>query len=127
MARLVVRANAGDERVVELKMGINRLGRHSENDIRIEHPTISSTHCEVSVENGELVIRDCESTNGTFYLGEPIKEVRLAVGKTFRAGDVELYVDNTDMNVEIPQFKLPKEKPPPVVKRDGALFCPRHE
>jgi pSer/pThr/pTyr-binding forkhead associated (FHA) protein len=127
MARLVVRANAGDERVVELKMGINRLGRHSDNDIQIDHPTVSSTHCELSVENGVLVIRDCDSTNGTFYLGEPVTELRLGVGETFRAGDVEVYVDNTDMNVLIPQFELPKPKAPPVVKRDGALFCPRHE
>ncbi len=126
MARLVAHLNGGQTRVIELRLGVNRLGRTSNNDIQLEHATISSTHCELSIENGELIIRDCESTNGTFVLGEPIQQARLSQGQTFRAGDIEFYVDNTDVTVEIPRFEPPMPKGPPIVIANGGLLCPRH-
>jgi hypothetical protein len=126
MARLVAHLNGGQMKVIELKMGINRLGRTSNNDIQLEHSTISSTHCELSVENGELLIHDCDSTNGTYFLGEQIRDARLAPGQTFRAGDVEFFVDSTDVTVEIPKFEPPMPKGPPIVIVGGGLLCPRH-
>jgi hypothetical protein len=126
MARLVAHLNGGLTKVIELKLGVNRLGRTSNNDIQLEHPTISSTHCELTIENGELIIRDCDSTNGTFFLGDLIREARLSEGQTFRAGDVEFYVDSTQMTVEIPKFEPPMPKSPPIVISGGGLLCPRH-
>jgi hypothetical protein len=125
MARLIAKPDGFTEQVIELKLGINRLGRSPTNDFQIEHPTISARHCEIVLEEGEVVICDLESTNGTFFRGEPVREVRLAAGQSFRLGDVEILVESTDFKVAIPKFELPVA-PPPVVLATGGLVCPRH-
>ena len=127
MARLVVKSNGVQNRVLELRLGVNRLGRSPDNDFRIEHPTISAFHCEIELADGMLLLRDCNSTNGTFVEGQPVKEATLTTGQNFALGDVELFVENTDVKIEIPQYEAPVEAPaPPVVLSDGSLVCPRH-
>ena len=125
MARLIAKPDGITEQVIDLKLGVNRVGRSSANDFQIEHPTISATHCELSIDDGELVISDLESTNGTFFRGEPVKVARLSAGQSFRMGDVEVFVENTDVKVAIPKFDMPRPAPP-VVLATGGLLCPRH-
>jgi pSer/pThr/pTyr-binding forkhead associated (FHA) protein len=78
------------------------------------------------LDRGELIIRDCESTNGTFVNGDPVHEIRLSAGQSFSAGDVEILVESTDVNVAIPKIEVPVLKAPPVVLKNGALLCTRH-
>src|SRR4029077_6306928 len=125
MARLVVK-NEGREQVIELKLGVNRLGRSPDADLQVEHSTISAFHCELLLDHAELVVRDCESTNGTFVGGEPIQEARLLAGQSFSVGDVEILVETTDVKLRIPSPEVPVLKAPPVVLTNGALLCPRH-
>src|SRR5207253_2418866 len=88
-------------------------------------PSISARHCELLLGADEVTVRDCESTNGTFLGGEQIQESRLEEGQTLCLGDVELFVESTDVRVAIPKFDLPRPAPP-VVLSDGSLICPRH-
>src|SRR5712691_9723858 len=125
MARLLIKSEEFGDQTVELKLGVNRLGRSPANDFQIEHATISATHCEIFVAEGELIVRDCNSTNGTFVEDEPIQEVRLSAGQTFRMGDVEVLVESTEVKIAIPKFDMPRPAPP-VVLSDGSLICPRH-
>jgi hypothetical protein len=125
MARLVVKTQNSGGQVIELKLGINRLGRSPDNDFQIEHPTISAVHCEVYLAGEELIVRDCASTNGTFVRGEPIQQAALSAGQSFSLGDVEILVETTDLNIAIPQFDIPRPAPP-VALTDGSLLCPRH-
>jgi pSer/pThr/pTyr-binding forkhead associated (FHA) protein len=125
MARLVIKSE-GREQVIELKLGVNRLGRSPDADLQVVHSTISGFHCELELDRGELIVRDCESTNGTFVDGEPISQARLMAGQTFSVGDVEIFVESTDVNVAIPQIEVPVLKAPPVVLKNGVLLCPRH-
>jgi hypothetical protein len=125
VARLLIKSDGFDSRTLELRLGINRLGRASHNDFQLEHPSISSTHCEIELLDGQVRICDCNSTNGTFVSGEPIKEVKLTAGQCFRVGMVEIEVENTEVSVAIPQFKVARPAPP-VVQLDGSLICPRH-
>ena len=111
--------------MLELKLGVNRLGRTPDNDFQIEHATISANHCELWLADGEIVVRDCDSTNGTFARGESIKEAKLSAGQSFCAGDIEIVVETTDATVAIPKFDVPRPAPP-VVLTDGTLICPRH-
>jgi pSer/pThr/pTyr-binding forkhead associated (FHA) protein len=125
MARLVVKSE-GREQVIELKLGVNRLGRSPDADLQIVHSTISGFHCELELDRDELILRDCESTNGTFVDGEPVREARLMAGQSFAVGDVEIFVESTEVNVEIPKIEVPVLKAPPVVLKNGALLCTRH-
>ena len=125
MARLIVKTQNGGGQVIELKLGVNRLGRSPDNDFQIEHPTISAVHCEVQLVGDELIVRDCASTNGTFVRGQAIEQAAICAGQSFSVGDVEILVETTDLNISIPEFEIPRPAPP-VVRTDGSLLCPRH-
>jgi pSer/pThr/pTyr-binding forkhead associated (FHA) protein len=126
MARLLIKSEGFNDRVLELRLGVNRLGRSRDNDFQVEHSTISACHCELQVEDGQVVVRDCHSTNGTFVGGQLIQEARLDVGESFQIGDIELLVENTDVEVAIPNFTVKPHIEPPVVLEDGKVLCARH-
>ena len=125
MARLVIKSAEIGDRVIELNLGVNQLGRSPDSDIQIEHPTISSTHCEIVLANDGVTVRDCASANGTYVGGERVQEARLLAGQTLHLGKIELLVETTDVTIAIPKFDPPRPAPP-VVLSDGSLICPRH-
>lgn len=126
MARLLVKTDGLSTKLLELKLGANRVGRHPDNDFQIEHDTISSVHCELVLQEGGVLLRDLESTNGTFVNGSAVREMKLSPGQIVRLGDVELLVESTDCTIAIPKFSNAELPAPPVVKADGSLVCPRH-
>jgi len=67
-------------------------GRGAENDVVLEgDPYASSKHSAVLVRNGERVVRDLGSTNGTFVGGAPLAgEHILHTGDELRIGETEL-------------------------------------
>jgi hypothetical protein len=125
MARLLVKTAGVESRALELHLGINRVGRAPDCDFPIHHPTVSASHCDLVVSNEGVMIRDCDSTNGTLVNGEPVKEIRLLPGQTVNLGGVELFVENTDVKVAIPKFERERPKPPAMLS-GGAMICPRH-
>lgn len=125
MARLLIKSDGFRNQVVDLRLGINRLGRSPENDFQIEHSTVSAYHCEIALADGKVTVRDCGSTNGTFLGGEPVQEAELLPGQTLCLGDVELFVETTDVTIAIPKFEVSRAAPP-VILSDGSLICPRH-
>lgn len=125
MARLLRKNGAGEPEVLELNLGVNYLGRDPENDFRIEHPTISARHCELTLTANGVLLRDIGSTNGTFINDRMVTQAVLEVGQTLRLGDVEFLVDAIDARISIPEIE--RDIPaPPVVLADGAMLCPRH-
>lgn len=126
MARLLIKTDGIENRLIELKLGVNRIGRSPDTDFAITHPTVSSLHCEVVLMEEGVTIRDLESTNGTFVDGRPVREARLSAGQIVRLGDVELSVESTEFRVAIPKFVDMELPAPPVVMADGSLVCPRH-
>jgi pSer/pThr/pTyr-binding forkhead associated (FHA) protein len=125
MARLECKTAGFEERIVELKLGISRLGRAPDNDVQLEHPTVSGNHCEIQVGCGQVSVRDCGSTNGTFLDGTPIQDAILLPGQTLCLGDVELLVADTEVPISIPRFELPTAAQP-VVLSNGSVVCRRH-
>jgi pSer/pThr/pTyr-binding forkhead associated (FHA) protein len=87
---------------------------------------VSAIHCELVLADGAVLLRDLESTNGTFVGGQRVREVKLTGGETVRLGDVELFVESADTTVAIPKFLNTELPAPPVVATDGGLYCPRH-
>src|ERR1039457_2579844 len=125
MAKLVFKSAEFGDRVIELNLGVNQIGRNPDGHIQIEHATVSELHCEIVLTNEAVVVRDRASTNGTFVDGERIQEARLSAGQTLHLGEVELLVETTEVTIEIPKFDIPRPAPP-VVMSDGSLICPRH-
>src|SRR5881396_1413181 len=96
MPRLTITSTDGAENGAsfDLKLGVNRVGRTPDNDWPIDHPTISTVHCQVVWMNDSVVIRDCESTNGTFIDGERVSTGQLDPGHLLRLGAVEMMLDS---------------------------------
>lgn len=126
MARLVVKTEGLQRQLIELRIGSNLIGRSPDADFPLIHPTISTLHCELVLSETGVILRDLESTNGTFVNGERVRESDLLAGHTLHLGDVELFVESTEARVEIPRFADQNLPAPPVVSREGAMVCPKH-
>jgi pSer/pThr/pTyr-binding forkhead associated (FHA) protein len=70
---------------------VRSIGRSTGADFIVDAALVSRVHCRVSaLANGELEIRDLDSTNGTFVNGDRIDAARLASGDRLTVGRVEL-------------------------------------
>jgi pSer/pThr/pTyr-binding forkhead associated (FHA) protein len=49
------------------------VGRHPKCDARIDSLRVSRYHCSLTRENGEIVVRDLASTNGTQINGQRVQ------------------------------------------------------
>jgi hypothetical protein len=72
-----------------LVRAVTRLGRGSDTDIRVEDPGASRNHCEI-VLGQPVLVRDLNSTNGTFINGERISQVEIADGTIVMIGSTQL-------------------------------------
>jgi pSer/pThr/pTyr-binding forkhead associated (FHA) protein len=93
MAKLVILTQGLNGRAHELNVDRTTIGRVEDNLFQIAEPSVSSHHCEVHLRDNEVLIRDLNSTNGTFINGEKITESVLKPGQTLRLGNVELKLD----------------------------------
>jgi len=103
--------NMDEEREVSLDDGTLSIGRHEDNDIVFENPYISRYHAEIISEGSRHLIRDLDSTSGTFANGERITQRRLKNGDCIRLGrgrGVEFLFssnDSSDDSGESGEFK----------------------
>jgi len=93
MAKLVILTQGLTGRAHELNVDRTTIGRVEDNMFQIAEASVSSHHCEVHLRGNEILIRDLNSTNGTFINGEKITESVLKPGQTLRLGNVELKLD----------------------------------
>ena len=110
---------------IELQMGVNHVGRNPDCEQCLNHHSVSSLHCELTLTCDGVYVRDCNSTNGTFLDGEPVKEAWLRRGQELRLGDVELYVESVEASIAIPEIK-PAAPAPRVIQEHDGLYCARH-
>jgi pSer/pThr/pTyr-binding forkhead associated (FHA) protein len=94
MAKLVILTHGMTGRTHELKVDKTTIGRVEDNTFQIAEPSVSSHHCEVLLRGEEVVVKDLNSTNGTFINDEKITESVLKPGNTLRVGQIELRLEN---------------------------------
>jgi pSer/pThr/pTyr-binding forkhead associated (FHA) protein len=94
MAKLVILNQGMTGRTFDLNVERTTVGRVEENTFQIADPSVSSRHAEIFLQGAELLIRDLNSTNGTFINGEKISEAVLKSGQVLRFGQVELKLDD---------------------------------
>ena len=93
MAKLVVLSAGMTGRTQELKVEKTTIGRVEDNTFQIAEPSVSSHHCEVLLRGNEVVVRDLNSTNGTFINGEKVTERVIKPGQILRLGQIEMRLE----------------------------------
>ena len=94
MAKLVILNQGMTGRSFELQIERTTVGRVEDNTFQIADGSVSSHHAEILLRGNDIVIRDLNSTNGTFINGEKISEAPFKPGQTLRFGQVELKIDD---------------------------------
>jgi hypothetical protein len=80
-------------RTCELKVDRTTIGRSDDNAFPIADPSVSSHHCEVLLRGQEVIVRDLNSTNGTYIDRVETKESVIKPGQILRLGQVELRLE----------------------------------
>ena len=93
MAKLVVLSAGMTGRTHELKVDKTTIGRVEDNTFQIAEPSVSSHHCEVLLRGSEVVVKDLNSTNGTYINGEKIAERAIKPGQILRLGQIEMRLE----------------------------------
>lgn len=76
--------------------GIARIGRSEDSDIFLVDPSVSRNHAIVEFEDEAPIVRDLESTNGTFVNGERIAARHLHAGDVITFGNTQLRLEGRD-------------------------------
>ena len=82
--------DGGTQRTYDISTPLVILGRGTDCDLRLVDPGVSRHHAEIRVEDGEVVLVDLDSTNGTFVEGEPIRRKSLTDGTRVTLGRTTL-------------------------------------
>jgi predicted component of type VI protein secretion system len=114
MVKLVLLSTGMTGRTHELKVDKTTIGRLEDNTFQIPEPSVSSHHCEVLLKGNEVVIKDLNSTNGTFINGEKITESPLKPGQVLRLGQIEMRLES---DAGAPAGGTPAPMPPPTKKQ----------
>ncbi len=128
MAKLVILNQGMTGRTFDLNVERTTVGRVEENTFQIADPSVSSRHAEIFLQGTELLIRDLNSTNGTFINGEKISEAVLKSGQVLRFGQVELKLDDgqpTAVPAQAPATARSPEAAAPRKTVDATMVIPR--
>lgn len=113
MPKLVVLNQGLSGKSCEIKPEKVTIGRVEDNAFVLAEQSVSSHHCEVFLRGTDVVIKDLESTNGTFINGDKISESVLKPGQALRIGSVELKLELEGAAVGGGSTSVPASKPAP--------------
>ena len=102
MAKLVVLSEGLTGLTYELKVDKTTIGRLEDNAFQIGEPSVSSHHCELIQRGNDIVVKDLNSTNGTFINGEKISEAVLKPGQILKLGTVEMRLETANGGTPTP-------------------------
>jgi DNA-binding NtrC family response regulator len=69
------------------------LGAGAGSHMLVSAPSVSRKHVELTLVPEGVVVRDLGSRNGTFYLGQRLEKIVLALGSRIKIGAVEVAID----------------------------------
>jgi pSer/pThr/pTyr-binding forkhead associated (FHA) protein len=129
MSKLVILNQGMTGRTFELNIERATVGRVEDNTFQIADGSVSSHHAEIVLRGAEILIRDLNSTNGTFINNEKISESLLKPGQTLRFGQVELKIDDGQPSAPAPAASAaPAPAPAPAASKktvEGTMIIPR--
>lgn len=113
MSKLVILNQGMTGQTFELVAEHTTVGRVEDNAFQITDGSVSSHHAEIILRGNEIVIKDLNSTNGTYINTEKITEAVLKPGQILRFGQVELKIDDGKPVTAPPPAPAPAPAPTP--------------
>ncbi|HVM71921.1 MAG TPA: FHA domain-containing protein, partial [Anaerolineales bacterium] len=103
-AKITVTTGKYAGKVVELTQDELVIGRTAPADLILLHPEISRRHARLVHQQGQYILEDLGSSNGTFLNGQPVRGPQvLADGDEFQLGNEIRLVFNQPSSFDLPQ------------------------
>lgn len=112
--KLVVNPGKPQAWEILLQPGVNHVGRGDDNDFIISHDSVSTHHCEITVSDAGVFLKDLGSTNGTFINRAAVRESRLLPDQHIQFGAVDLTFEEVNKPLAVPAANPPIPIPIPV-------------
>ncbi len=91
----------------DLHGGLNTVGRNPTNDVVIHEASVSAFHAEITIDERGVIVRDLQSTNGSFIDDEPITEKEIRSGQIVQFGTVALKLGTEEIRISVPKLPEP--------------------
>jgi pSer/pThr/pTyr-binding forkhead associated (FHA) protein len=114
--RLLITRPDERESTFSLEAEYTHVGRTSNNEIPLPYPSVSGRHCIFIQSGPDVVLRDLNSSNGTYVNNELVDEVVLRPGDLIQIGIITM---KFEPGVKRPKLSAPAA--PPIVKESGYL------
>ena len=100
---VVVRVASGPDKgaTCALTTARARVGTAPDNALKLTDPRVSRHHIEFQIQDQGYLIRDLQSTNGTFYRGARVGEVLVEQGAEVRIGNTVLRLERGERQTSI--------------------------
>ena len=131
--KLIITYGDLPSQTVELQTEYSHLGRAEDNELPINEASISSRHCVFVLSGPDVIVRDLNSSNGTYVNGEPVAEAILRPGDNIQVGVIDIkFVPGVRrpklQTATQPGLVSPKEpKMAPVSQAGTTLKLPEHQ
>ncbi len=112
---LVTFSKSGSRKEFPIESSKVIIGRKIDADLRIPLDEVSRAHCELEVQSNKVVLRDLNSSNGTFVNEQKIAEANLKAGDEISIGPI-LFTVQID--------GVPEEILPPTAQKGAASAAP---
>jgi pSer/pThr/pTyr-binding forkhead associated (FHA) protein len=110
LARLVALDEGPD---IILERGGMVVGRHPACDTRLDFPRVSRHHCFLTLEDGELIVKDLGSTNGIRVNGLRVEVGRLRNGDELAIANLRYRFEAGPLLARFSMESLHSPPPPP--------------
>lgn len=119
----------GESQRVPIERESTIVGRSDDCHIRVRSAGMSRKHCEITVEDGSVTVRDLGSSNGTFVNQEKVESVPVSGGDLISFGGLVFVVEVNGEPGEIDaalffEDGLPDLAPPPAGNAPSPKMVP---
>lgn len=99
--QLRVISGPDEKKKFDLSQKVTQIGKKEDNDIVLLDNTVSRHHISIEMTSDSYLLKDLESTNGTYINGLKVKEAYLTPGDVIKIGNSEIEFTAFDEKVRI--------------------------
>ncbi len=114
-ANLMLLKKNGACKAFPLPKDVTVIGRRHDCDLRVPLPTVSRRHCQLSLNDGEVELRDLDSSGGTFVNDKRVDgEISVKAGDYIRIGPLTFVcrIDGKPEKIAPPKKAAPAQPKP---------------